>query len=77
MHDWRSAGFFVMTCFVAFGVSASGTGGGSANGATSESLTGTSELLCLGITPQSGYRAVLERLAALPFVAEIREALLE
>jgi len=158
MHDWRLAGFFVMTCFVAFGVSASGTGGGSANGATSESLTGTGwalvrdstavstsgpdaestirfdldrldadglqgppdglralhyeycipdrpeairevtaidptlqiqrgspgrvgcgagELLCLGITHQSGYRTVLERLAALPFVAEIHEAFFE
>jgi len=41
MPDWRSAGFFVMTCFVAIGVSASGTGGGSAHGATDESLTGT------------------------------------
>ena len=42
MHDWRLAGFFVMTCFVAFGVSASGTGGGGADGASRESLTGTS-----------------------------------
>jgi heat shock protein HslJ len=42
MQDWRLAGFFVMTCFVAFGVSASATGGGGANGSTGGSLTGTS-----------------------------------
>ncbi|MGB5728247.1 MAG: META domain-containing protein [Thiogranum sp.] len=42
MNDWRLAGFFVMSCFIAFGVSASGTGGGSANGAASGSLTATS-----------------------------------
>jgi heat shock protein HslJ len=42
MQDWRLAGFFVMTCFVALSVSASGTGGGGADGATGGSLTGTS-----------------------------------
>jgi len=35
------------------------------------------ELLCLGHTHQPGYRAVLERLATLPFVAEIHEAFFE
>jgi heat shock protein HslJ len=38
---------------------------------------GTGELLCLGHTHQPGYRAVLDRLAALPFVAEIHEAFFE
>ena len=42
MHDWRLTGFFVMSCFIAFGVSASGTGGDGADGATSGSLTATS-----------------------------------
>ena len=42
MFDWRLAGFFVMSCFVVFGASASGTGGGGADGATGGSLTGTS-----------------------------------
>jgi hypothetical protein len=38
---------------------------------------GTTELLCLGHTHQRDYRAVLERLATLPFVKEIREAFFE
>jgi heat shock protein HslJ len=38
---------------------------------------GAGELLCFGISHQPGYRAVLERLAALPFVAEIHEAFFE
>jgi heat shock protein HslJ len=38
---------------------------------------GKGELLCLGHTHQSGHRAVLERLAALPFVVEIQEAFFE
>jgi heat shock protein HslJ len=38
---------------------------------------GADQLLCLGHTHQPGYRAVLERLAALPFVAEIHEAFFE
>jgi heat shock protein HslJ len=42
MHDWRLAGFFVMSCFVVFGASASGTGGGGADDTTRDSLTGTS-----------------------------------
>jgi hypothetical protein len=146
MPDWRSAGFFVMTCFVAIGVSASGTDGAmavtpvldsnavSASGPDAESKIrfdldrldadglqgppdglralhyeycipdrpgairevtaidptlqiqrgspgrvgcGAGELLCLGITHQPGYRAVLERLAALAFVAAIHEAFFE
>ena len=40
MHDWRLAGFFVMSCFVVYGASASGTGGG-AHDTTRDSLTGT------------------------------------
>ena len=35
------------------------------------------ELLCLGHTHQPGYRAVLEQLAALAFVAQIQEAFFE
>lgn len=35
------------------------------------------ELLCLGHTNQPGYRAVLEQLASLPTVREIREAFFE
>jgi heat shock protein HslJ len=35
------------------------------------------ELLCLGHTHQPGFRAVLEQLAALPMVREIREAFFE
>jgi heat shock protein HslJ len=35
------------------------------------------ELLCLGHTHQPDHRAVLERLAALPFIVEIREAFFE
>jgi heat shock protein HslJ len=42
MQDWRLAGFFVMTCFVAYGVSASDTGGGGVDGATGGLLSGTS-----------------------------------
>jgi heat shock protein HslJ len=38
---------------------------------------GTHELLCLGHTHQPGFRAVLEQLAALPMVREIREAFFE
>jgi len=38
---------------------------------------GVDELLCLGHTHQSGYRAVLERLAELPFVVNISETLFE
>lgn len=38
---------------------------------------GQGELLCLGHTHQPGYRAVLEQLAALPMVREIREAFFE
>jgi len=38
---------------------------------------GEGELLCLGHTHQPEYRAVLERLAALPAVNEIREAFFE
>jgi len=38
----RLARFFLMTWFVAFAVSASGSGGGSAHGATGDSLAGTS-----------------------------------
>jgi heat shock protein HslJ len=38
---------------------------------------GAGELLCLGHTHQTDHRAVLERLAALAFVAEIREAFFE
>lgn len=38
---------------------------------------GVGELLCLGHTHQPGYRTVLERLAALPFVVEIQEAFFE
>jgi heat shock protein HslJ len=42
MFDWRLAGFFVMSCFVVFGASASGTGGGGAHDTTRDSITGTS-----------------------------------
>jgi hypothetical protein len=35
---------------------------------------GVGELLCLGHTHQADHLGVLERLAALPFVGEIREA---
>jgi hypothetical protein len=35
---------------------------------------GSDELLCLGTTHQPDHRRVLEGLAALPFVSEIREA---
>ncbi|MGB5278048.1 MAG: META domain-containing protein [Gammaproteobacteria bacterium] len=42
MYDWSLAGLFLMTCFVAFGVNASVTGGGGADGATRDALTGTS-----------------------------------
>ena len=42
MHDWRVAGFFLMACLVTPGMSASGTGGGGADGATGGSPTGTS-----------------------------------
>ena len=42
MHDWRLAGFCVMSCFVVFGASASGTGGGGADDTTRDSLTGMS-----------------------------------
>jgi len=38
---------------------------------------GLGTLLCVGHTHRPGYRAVLERLAALPFVPEIREAFFE
>ena len=38
---------------------------------------GEDELLCLGNTHQTGYREVLERLAGLHFVREIREAFFE
>jgi hypothetical protein len=38
---------------------------------------GANELLCLGHTHQPVYRAVLEGLAALPFVIEIHEAVFE
>jgi len=38
---------------------------------------GADELLCLGHTHQPGHGAVLERLARLPFIAEIREAYFE
>ena len=38
---------------------------------------GAGQLLCLGHTHQPDHRAVLERLAALAFVAEIREAFFE
>jgi hypothetical protein len=38
---------------------------------------GEGELLCLGHTRQADYRLVLERLAALPWIAEIREAFFE
>jgi hypothetical protein len=38
---------------------------------------GLGTLLCVGHTHRADYRAVLERLAALPFVSEIREALFE
>jgi len=41
MQDWRLAGFFVMTCFVALNVSALGTGERGTDGATSGSLSGT------------------------------------
>ena len=44
---------------------------------TSSCLLGVDELLCLGHTHQPGYRAVLERLSALPFVADIHEAFFE
>ena len=155
MRGWWLARFFVMTCFVAFGVNASGTGGGGADdtpdGAPALNLVrdaaaastsaatarsgirfdldrvnadglqgppdglralhyeycipdrpeavrevtaidptlqiqrgspgrvgcGVGELLCLGHTHQPGHRAVLERLAGLPFVAEIHEAFFE
>ena len=42
MHDWSLAGFFLMTCFIAFGVNASVTGGGGAEGATRDALDDTS-----------------------------------
>jgi heat shock protein HslJ len=42
MHDWSLAGLFLMTCFVAFGVNASVTGGGGADGTTRDALAGTS-----------------------------------
>ena len=49
MHDWRLAGFFIMASFVASGVSVSGTGGDGADGASRDSLTGTSwNLVTLG-----------------------------
>ena len=35
------------------------------------------ELLCLGHTHQAEHRAVLEKLASLPFIVEIREAFFE
>jgi hypothetical protein len=38
---------------------------------------GVGELLCLGHTQQPHYRGVLERLAKLPFISEIREAYFE
>ena len=38
---------------------------------------GADELLCLGHTHQPDHRAVLQRLAALPFIVEIREAFFE
>ena len=38
---------------------------------------GVGTLLCVGHTHRPDYRAVLERLAALPFVSEIREAFFE
>jgi hypothetical protein len=38
---------------------------------------GAGELLCLGHTHQPGHRAVLERRAALPFIAKIHEAFFE
>ena len=42
MHDWSLVGFFLMTCFVAFGVNASVTGGGGAEGTTRDALDDTS-----------------------------------
>ena len=42
MYYWSLAGFFLMACFFAFGTSASVTGGGGANGASRDPLTGTS-----------------------------------
>lgn len=42
MHDWSLVGFFLLTCFIAFGVNASVTGAGGANGTTRDVLDDTS-----------------------------------
>ena len=67
MHDRSLVGFFLMTCFVAFGVNASVTGGGGADGTTRDSLTGTSwNLVALtgeDIDPALAFRQEEERYA--------------